>query len=154
MAENVLVAGHETTSNSIAAGLHRLAVDQDLQRRLRDEPTAIPKFVEELLRTEAPVQMMPRYVTQDSELGGVAIPKGATVMVAFASAIAMMPSCRRRIIQSRSAECRATSDIWHRNPYLRGLIACQLVLTNTFRLFLERYSASNSHARRSSCTTT
>jgi len=142
MAENVLVAGHETTSNSIAAGLHRLAVDQDLQRRLRDEPTAIPKFVEELLRTEAPVQMMPRYVTQDSELGGVAIPKGATVMVAFASANRDdakfadaesfnldRPNAARHLTFGTGIHTRVGSSL------------AKLVLTNTFRLFLERYSA-------------
>jgi len=75
MAENVLVAGHETTSNSIAAGLHRLASEPDLQRRLRQAPTAIAKFVEELLRTEAPVQMMPRYATQDTVLGELPSPR-------------------------------------------------------------------------------
>jgi len=141
MAENVLVAGHETTSNSIAAGLHRLASEPDLQRRLRQDPTAIAKFVEELLRTEAPVQMMPRYATQDTVLGGVAIPKGAVVMVAFASA-------------NRDAAKFADGESFNFDrpnasrhlTFGSGIHTCvgsplaKLVLTNTFRLVLERYS--------------
>jgi cytochrome P450 len=141
MAENVLVAGHETTSNSIAAGLHRLASEPDLQSRLRQDPTAIAKFVEELLRTEAPVQMMPRYATQDTVLGGVAIPKGAVVMVAFASA-------------NRDAAKFADGDSFNVDrpnasrhlTFGSGIHTCvgsplaKLVLTNTFRLVLERYS--------------
>ena len=86
MAENILVAGHETTSNSIAAGLYRLAQDAALQARLRADPSLTGKFVEEILRTEAPVQMMPRYVTEDTELSGMPLAKGAVVMVAFAAA--------------------------------------------------------------------
>lgn len=141
MAENVLVAGHETTSNSIAAGLHRLASEPDLQRRLRQDPIDLPKFVEELLRTEAPVQMMPRYATQDTVLGGVAIPKGAVVMVAFASA-------------NRDAAKFADGDSFNVDrpnasrhlTFGSGIHTCvgsplaKLVLTNTFRLFLQRYS--------------
>jgi cytochrome P450 len=141
MAENVLVAGHETTSNSIAAGLHRLASEPDLQSRLRQDPTAIAKFVEELLRTEAPVQMMPRYATQDTVLGGVAIPKGAVVMVAFASA-------------NRDAAKFADGDSFNVDrpnasrhlTFGSGIHTCvgsplaKLVLTNTFGLVLERYS--------------
>lgn len=83
--EQILVAGNETTTNGIANGLQRLAEDQDLQARLRANPELLGKFVEEILRIESPVQGLFRYVTEDTELGGVRIPKGATVMIRYAA---------------------------------------------------------------------
>ena len=63
----------------------KLAVDQPLQARLRENPEDIKRFTEEILRWESPVQGLFRYVKEDTELGGVAIPKGATVMIRYAS---------------------------------------------------------------------
>lgn len=83
--EQILVAGNETTTNGIANGILQLASDQALQDELRAEPQKIPQFVEEILRFESPVQGLFRYVTEDSELGGVAIPKGSTVMIRYAA---------------------------------------------------------------------
>jgi len=139
MAENVLVAGHETTSNSIAAGLHRLASEPDLQRRLRQAPTAIAKFVEELLRTEAPVQMMPRYATQDTVLGELPS-QGAVVMVAFASANRDAAKFADGESFTSSSERVAAPDLGSGIHTCVGSPLAKLVLTNTFRLVLERYS--------------
>jgi len=83
--EQILVAGNETTTNGIANGLQRLAEDQELQARLRANPDMLGKFVEEILRIESPVQGLFRYVLDDTELGGVRIPKGATVMIRYAA---------------------------------------------------------------------
>ena len=83
--EQILVAGNETTTNGIANGLQQLAEDQGLQARLRANPELLPKFVEEILRVESPVQGLFRYVLEDTELGGVRIPKGATVMIRYAA---------------------------------------------------------------------
>lgn len=83
--EQTLVAGNETTTNGIANGLLQLARDTALQDALRANPDDIPRFVEEILRFESPVQGLFRYVTEDTELGGVSIPKGATVMIRYAA---------------------------------------------------------------------
>ena len=83
--EQILVAGNETTTNGIANGLQQLAEDQELQARLRANPELLPRFVEEILRVESPVQGLFRYVLEDTELGGVRIPKGATVMIRYAA---------------------------------------------------------------------
>ncbi len=83
--EQILVAGNETTTNGIANGLLQLAGDQALQDELRAQPEKIPQFVEEILRFESPVQGLFRYVTEDTELGGVAIPEGSTVMIRYAA---------------------------------------------------------------------
>ncbi len=83
--EQILVAGNETTTNGIANGIQRLAEDQELQALLRANPELLPRFVEEILRIESPVQGLFRYVLEDTELGGVRIPKGATVMIRYAA---------------------------------------------------------------------
>ncbi|MEN3973945.1 cytochrome P450 [Emcibacter sp. SYSU 3D8] len=82
----VLVAGNETTTNSIAAGMTLLIDNPDQQRLLRENPARIPTFVEETLRLESAVQGLFRVVKQDTELGGYAIPKGARVMLRYAAA--------------------------------------------------------------------
>ena len=43
-------------------------------------------FVEEVLRLESPTQGLYRTVTRDTEIRGVAVPKGATVHLRFAAA--------------------------------------------------------------------
>jgi cytochrome P450 len=82
----VLVAGNETTTNSIAAGMTLLIDNPEQQRVLREDPTRIPTFVEETLRLESAVQGLFRVVKEDTELGGCAIPKGARVMLRYAAA--------------------------------------------------------------------
>ena len=82
----VLVAGNETTTNSIAAGMTLLIDNPDQQKMLRDDPSSIPTFVEETLRLESAVQGLFRVVKQDTELGGYAIPQGARVMLRYAAA--------------------------------------------------------------------
>jgi cytochrome P450 len=53
---------------------------------MRDDPSLIVRGVEESLRIESPVQWGPRLVLEDTEVGGVAIPAGAIVILSWASA--------------------------------------------------------------------
>ncbi|HTK61768.1 MAG TPA: cytochrome P450 [Pseudonocardia sp.] len=76
----LLVAGNETTASTLCAGMLILARQPDLADRLRNDPDAIPRFVEELLRVESPIQGLPRVTLVDTELHGVALPAGATVI--------------------------------------------------------------------------
>ncbi|MCC5885393.1 MAG: cytochrome P450 [Gammaproteobacteria bacterium] len=84
--QQLLVAGNETTTNALAAGMQLLIENPDQQRLLREDPSRIRIFVEEVLRVESPVQGLFRVVTEDVELAGVKIPKGARVMLRFAAA--------------------------------------------------------------------
>jgi cytochrome P450 len=84
--EQLLVAGNETTTNGIAAGLHLLATRPGLHQRLRQEPGLVTEFAEEILRTEAPVQALFRRVAQDTELDGVALPAGSVLLVHYGAA--------------------------------------------------------------------
>jgi cytochrome P450 len=78
-----LVAGHETTSSTFGFAMRLLCENPELQNRIRGDEKLIRNFVEEALRLEAPVQGLPRLVTRDTELGGVALEKGETLMVRF-----------------------------------------------------------------------
>ncbi|MEV6683155.1 cytochrome P450 [Streptomyces erythrochromogenes] len=82
----LLIAGHETTVNLITNGMLTLLRHPDVLQRLRENPALSVPIVEELLRYEPPVQMLPRRSTlADIEVGGVNIPKGATVSLILAS---------------------------------------------------------------------
>lgn len=53
---------------------------------LRAEPEVIPNAVEEIVRLSSPIRSFSRYVEEDAELCGVAIPKGSRMMILYGSA--------------------------------------------------------------------
>ena len=79
-------AGHNTTTSAIGNAVLRLARDAELQARVRAEPEAIPAFVEEVVRVDAPQQAMRRVATTDTRFGGREISKGDFVWLVFGSA--------------------------------------------------------------------
>lgn len=86
MVKIILVAGNETTTNALSNGMLRLAERPELQERLRENPRLIPKFVEEILRLDAPVQGMFRRALSDIKVGDVDIPKGAIIVLKWGAA--------------------------------------------------------------------
>lgn len=85
MIQQILVAGNETSTAGIAGGVVLLIENADEQTKLRNNPDLIPGAVEEILRLETPTSGMWRTATEDTEVGGVPIPKGAFLMVRFAA---------------------------------------------------------------------
>lgn len=89
-AENMLVllymAGTGTTTGGMQGALMRLAMDQEAQQRLREDPKLIPPAIEECLRIESPTAMMPRNCAKDTEVAGTIIPAGAQVFPVFGAA--------------------------------------------------------------------
>jgi cytochrome P450 len=82
----LLIAGHETTVNLITNGMLTLLRNPDVLQRLRADPRLAVPIVEELLRFEPPVQLVPQRTTlADIEVRGVTIPKGASVWLVLAS---------------------------------------------------------------------
>jgi cytochrome P450 len=82
----LLIAGHETTVNLIANGVLTFLRHPTVLKRLREEPSMIIPTVEELLRYEPSVQMIPwRKTLGDVEVAGTTIPKGAQVILALAA---------------------------------------------------------------------
>jgi cytochrome P450 len=82
----LLSAGGESTTSLIGNAVRILAEDRELQNRLRESPDLIPMFVEEALRLEPPFRYHMRHVPNDTELGGVDIPAGATVLLLWGAA--------------------------------------------------------------------
>ncbi|MCX5231238.1 cytochrome P450 [Streptomyces sp. NBC_00233] len=82
----LLIAGHETTVNLITNGMLTLLRHPDVLQRLRTEPRLAVPIVEELLRFEPPVQLLPgRTTLADIEVRGVTVPKGSTLWLVLAS---------------------------------------------------------------------
>lgn len=66
----LLFAGHETTINSIANGVHALLRHPGQLALLQNDPTLVPTAVEEMLRYDGPVKVIIRWVKDEVELGG------------------------------------------------------------------------------------
>lgn len=88
LAMTVLVAGYETTASHIPSFVYVLLTNPPLLASLQADPGLIPQAVEELLRY-VPLEAgagLPRYATEDIELGGVTIRAGEPVLVDPAAA--------------------------------------------------------------------
>ena len=82
-----MVGGSETTTNALSGGILLLLGDPDLGERLTANlEETLPKFVEEVLRLEGPVQGLLRQNVVDVELHGVKIPAGSVLNVRYAAA--------------------------------------------------------------------
>jgi len=82
----LLSAGGESTTSLLGSATRILADDPDLQDRLRADRDLVPAFVEEALRLESPFRYLMRSVHADTQLGGVTIPAGASVLLFWGAA--------------------------------------------------------------------
>jgi cytochrome P450/ferredoxin-NADP reductase len=76
----------DTTISSTGQAIKFFADAPDQWALVRARPELIPNAVEEVVRLASPIRAFTRYVAEDSEIAGVAIPQGARVMVMYASA--------------------------------------------------------------------
>ena len=83
--QQLLVAGNETTAHSLTAGIYFLLTNPDQMAKLTADPSLIPNFVEETLRTLTPSNNMWRVATQDTEIGGVPIKKDELILLRYGS---------------------------------------------------------------------
>lgn len=82
----LIAAGTETTSSLMATTIETLALDQELQDRLRSEPHLVPEMLEEVLRSDGPFQLHYRFTRVDTTLGGTPIPANSRVLLMWAAA--------------------------------------------------------------------
>lgn len=73
------VGGNETTTSALGNAIYILLQNPDLEARLRENREEIPKFVEEALRLESPVNSLMRWPREDVEIAGVKIKAGSTL---------------------------------------------------------------------------
>ncbi|HXS84809.1 MAG TPA: cytochrome P450 [Mycobacterium sp.] len=76
----LLPAGVETTYRSLGSLLFALLTHPDQLDAIRADRTLVPQAIEEGVRWDAPLLNITRVATRDTELGGVAIPQGSSVM--------------------------------------------------------------------------
>jgi cytochrome P450 len=84
--QQLMVAGNETTTNSLAGGIVHLAQNPDAQVHVRANPAIIPNMVEEILRLDSPSAGMWRMVKKDCMLGVHEFKAGEMVMLRYAAA--------------------------------------------------------------------
>ncbi|MEV6181217.1 cytochrome P450 [Streptomyces sp. NPDC052015] len=83
----LLVAGYITTVSLIGGGIAALLAHPRQLELLRNDPELLPGAIEEFLRYDGPVSPgIARFAREDVEIAGVAIPRGATVLIASAIA--------------------------------------------------------------------
>jgi cytochrome P450 len=82
----LVIAGHETTTNLLGNTFVLLCRDRDLRRRLIEQRDLVPSALEEILRFEPPVQGLSRTLTRDVELHGRKMKAGDRVHCLFAAA--------------------------------------------------------------------
>ena len=79
-------AGFRTTANLFGNGLALLLAHPEAADALRAEPSRAPQYVEEILRLEPPVHFAIRYAAGDTEVAGVPVPEGRSVLILTAAA--------------------------------------------------------------------
>jgi cytochrome P450 len=83
---SLLFAGHETTTTLISNTIRVLLENRTQWQRIVDDPSLIPAAVDETLRFSGSILAWRRRALRDTEIAGVAIPKGADILVLMGSA--------------------------------------------------------------------
>ena len=86
IAHLLLLGGLDTVTATLDCMIVYLANHPDRRQMLLDEPSRLNGAIEELLRHETPVMLVPRMVKQDMELGGVALTAGDPVVLVLGAA--------------------------------------------------------------------
>jgi cytochrome P450 len=76
----LVLAGAETTNHLLGTVCYVLLQDPELMDRVRNDRTLIPALFHEAMRWESPIGTLLREATSDTEIGGVAIPKGSAIL--------------------------------------------------------------------------
>ncbi|MFV8054703.1 cytochrome P450 [Mycobacterium sp. 48b] len=79
-------AGSDTSRNVLATGMITLMEHPQARQQLIDQPTLLPRALEEILRYIPPIRAMRRTATKDTELSGTRIRKGDKVVMYYGAA--------------------------------------------------------------------
>jgi cytochrome P450 len=79
----LMLGGLDTVTATLDCMIVYLAQHPDRRQAILDDPSLVPAAVEELLRHQTPVMMVPRKLVQDVEIGGVQCKAGdsATLLI-------------------------------------------------------------------------
>ena len=79
-------AGATTTFHGLGNTLYAALSHPELLERLRKEPERIPAAVDEMLRWEPPLGVLPRLAPHDAQVAGEVVPAGTLLLFGIASA--------------------------------------------------------------------
>jgi cytochrome P450 len=82
----IIVAGSETTANSLSFGLIELMRHPDQLVRFREDPSVRSQGAYEIIRYQHPGRFLPRFAREATEIGGVPVRKGQMVLCSAPSA--------------------------------------------------------------------
>ncbi len=82
----ILMAGHGSTIDTMASGLHALLRAPDQMKRLRAEPSLMPLAVQEMFRFESPLPFFHRYASEDLEIAGRRFARGEKLGLLYGAA--------------------------------------------------------------------
>lgn len=82
----ILHAGHGSTIDVMASGMHALLAHPDQMARLRADPGLMPTAVQEMFRYASPLPFFHRYASEDVTIAGQDWPQGTKFGVLYASA--------------------------------------------------------------------
>ncbi len=82
----LMFAGHDTTSGLITNSILALADHPEQRKMVRDNPGLWDNAIDELLRWDTPVQIIPRVAAEDVVIGDQSIKKGTNLLVMPAAA--------------------------------------------------------------------
>ena len=82
----IVMAGHGSTTDMMATGLHLLLQHADHAAALRADPSLWPGAIEEMFRFDPPLPYFHRHVIEDIEIGGHFVEAGTTLGLLYAAA--------------------------------------------------------------------
>jgi len=83
--DHLYIGGNETTTFALTSGLWLMLSQPDVHAALLADRSKVKNFVEESLRCESPTMGMVRNAIEDTEIGGVPIPKGSSLHLRYAA---------------------------------------------------------------------
>jgi cytochrome P450 len=86
MSHLLLLGGLDTVTATLDCMIAHLATHPERRHQLLDDPARIPAAIEELLRWETPVTVLPRVVKQDLEMSGVQLHAGERITLVLGAA--------------------------------------------------------------------
>jgi cytochrome P450 len=86
MAVFLFGAGQDTSAKLLGNCLRHVVDTPGLQDRIRQDPTLIPQFVEEVLRLEGSTKQTARLARRDTKIGDRDVPAGTKILLALSAA--------------------------------------------------------------------
>ncbi|MET0661372.1 MAG: cytochrome P450 [Steroidobacteraceae bacterium] len=137
----LLIAGHDSTRQSLTSAVCVLATHPELYERLSSNRELIKSFVEEVVRMFSPANVTPRFTLQDTTLGGVHIPKHSPVFICWGS------GNRDEQVFAGTDEFRCPREnvtshlgFGHGIHFCAGMRLARAELAHTIEAILDRYS--------------